>query len=377
MTQGKRSIIANVDRLNQLMDRDGLSAVVARSGKNFTYLTGFAYPGTLARHLDFPDSPRGVLVVWPRHGDPVMVLNSYAAPLAQRDSWLERIEMYDDYGESAYAKSAKVLEEMGLHESRIGFEKTYVSAARWEEISALLPKAQAVDCTAMMDEVRWIKTPGEVDLIREGARLLDEAYLEVFPTIRDGDTEREIHSRLIAACLRRGANWAHGILNSSRNTVVYGGESDFQFKNGDIIRNDYVFWYQGYPGHQSRTVVLGAPSDEQKRTYQKVLGIYRGTIEQACPGVKASDVYRYASDAFKREGFTGRVALAGHGVGSWWHQQQPYLVPSNDIVIEAGMVLAFEPHVDYYHLQDMFLITEDGREHLSPLFGIDQMLEVG
>ena len=41
------------------------------------------------------------------------------------------------------------------------------------------------------------------------------------------------------------------------------------------------------------------------------------------------------------------------------------------------MVLAFEPHVDYYHLQDMFLITEDGREHLSPLFSTDQMLEVG
>ena len=377
MTQGKQSIIANVERLNRLMDRDGLSAVVARSGKNFTYLTGFAYPGTLARHLDFPDSPRGVLVIWPRHGDPVMVLNSFAAPLAQRDSWLERIEMYDDYGESPYARAAKVLEDMGLHESRIGFEKTYVSAARWEEIAALLPKAEAVDCTAMMDEVRWIKTPGEVDLIREGAMLLDEAYLEVFPSVRDGDTEREIHSRLIAACLRRGANWAHGILNSSRNTVVYGGESDFQFKKGDIIRNDYVFWFQGYPGHQSRTVVLGTPSDEQKRTYQKILSIYKGTIEQARPGIKASDVYQYASDAFKREGFKGRVALAGHGVGSWWHQQQPYLVPSSDIVIEVGLVLAFEPHVDYYHLQDMFLITEDGRAHLSPLFGTDQMLEVG
>ena len=209
MTQDKRSIIANVERLNRLMDRDGLSAVVARSGKNFTYLTGFAYPGTLARHLDFPDSPRGVIVVWPRHGDPVMVLNSYAAPLARRDSWLERIEMYDDYGESAYAKSAKVLEEMGLHESRIGFEKTYLSAAAWEEIAALLPKAEAVDCTAMMDEVRWIKTPGEVELIREGARLLDEAYLEVFPTMTRwrygaGDTQ-QAYRRLPAPGSQLGA----------------------------------------------------------------------------------------------------------------------------------------------------------------------------
>ena len=63
MTESKRQIIANIQRLNQFMDRDGLSAVVARSGKNFTYLAGFAYPCTLARHLDFPASPREVLLV--------------------------------------------------------------------------------------------------------------------------------------------------------------------------------------------------------------------------------------------------------------------------------------------------------------------------
>ena len=78
-------IIANIERLNRLMDENDCSVVVARSGKNFTYLAGFAYPGTLARHLDLPDSPRGVLVVWPRYGDPVLVVNEIAAPLARRN----------------------------------------------------------------------------------------------------------------------------------------------------------------------------------------------------------------------------------------------------------------------------------------------------
>ena len=69
MANAHGKIIANVERLHRLMDEEGVSAVVARSGKNFTYLAGFAYPGTLARHLEFPDSPREVLLVWPRHGD--------------------------------------------------------------------------------------------------------------------------------------------------------------------------------------------------------------------------------------------------------------------------------------------------------------------
>ena len=80
MPNAHGKIIANVERLHRLMDEEGVSAIVARSGKNFTYLAGFAYPGTLARHLEFPDSPREVLLVWPRTGEPVMVLNSYAAP---------------------------------------------------------------------------------------------------------------------------------------------------------------------------------------------------------------------------------------------------------------------------------------------------------
>ena len=208
MPNAHGKIIANTERLHRLMDEEGVSAIVARSGKNFTYLSGFAYPGTLARHLEFPDSPREVLLVWPRTGEPVMVLNSYAAPLARRDSWLERIEVYDDYAESPYQRVADMVGQLGLTGETVGFEKSYISANRWEEITALLPNARLVDSTELMDRVRWIKTPEEVAALEAGARLLDEAYLEVLPTVRPGDTERLVHSRIIEGCLRRGANWA-------------------------------------------------------------------------------------------------------------------------------------------------------------------------
>ena len=367
-------IIANVDRLHRLMDEEGVSAIVARSGKNFTYLAGFAYPGTLARHLEFPDSPREVLLVWPRTGEPVMVLNSYAAPLARRDSWLERIEIYDDYAESPYQRAADILDQLGLDRETIGFEKSYVSAQRWEEIASLLPNARIVDSTDLMDRVRWIKTPEEVAALEAGARLLDEAYLEVLPAVRPGDTERLVHSRIMESCLRRGANWAHGILNSSRNTVAYGGESDMAFQAGDIIRNDYVSYLDGYPGHQSRTVCVGPPTDDQVRTYEATLDIYRATIDQCLPGARTSDIYHFANDRFHAAGFQGNVSLAGHGVGAWWHQQEPYMVPSSTRVLEEGMVVALEPHIGYWHLQDMVLVTANGPRLLSPLINTDEMI---
>ena len=377
MANAHGKIIANVERLHQLMDEEGVSAVVARSGKNFTYLAGFAYPGTLGRHLEFPDSPREVLLVWPRHGEPVLVLNTYAAPLARRDSWLERIEVYDDYAESPYQRAADVLAGLGLTEESIGFERSYVSANRWEEITGVLPRARIVDCTELMDQVRWIKTPEEVAALEAGARLLDEAYLEVLPTVRPGDTERLVHGRIVESCIRRGANWAHGILNSSRNTVAYGGEGDVAFEPGDIIRNDYVSYLNGYPGHQSRSVCVGKPSDEQRRVYQVTLDIYRATIEKCLPGARTSDIYHFANDRFHDAGFQGNVSLAGHGVGAWWHQQEPYMVPSSSRVLEEGMVVALEPHIGYWHLQDMVLVTPDGPRLLSPLINTDEMMVAG
>lgn len=377
MADQPRTIIANIDRLNRFMDQAGCSALILRSGKNFTYLAGFSYPGTLGRHLDFPDSPREVLLVWPRQGEPVMVLNHYAAPLARRDSWLDKIEVYDDYAESPYQKAAEVLKDLGLDREVVGLEKTYVSAARWEEMESLLPGGKLFDCTEMMDQVRWIKTAGEVELLREGALILDEAYLEIFPTVREGHTEREVHSRIVASCVQRGAQWAHGILNSSRNTVAYGGEGDFAFQWGDIIRNDYVSYYQGYPGHQSRTVVVGEPTQEQRDTYRLMRDIYRMTVDQCQVGAKASDIHSFASAKFKEAGYQDRVSLVGHSVGAWWHQQEPYIVPTSHVLLEEGMVLALEPHVGYWHLQDMILVTPDGPQLLSPRFSTDEMLATG
>src|SRR5690349_14989120 len=74
--------LVNLERLEAAMARIGLDALIARAGLNFTYLAGVAYPGTLARHVDLADSPRAVIVVWPRRGEPRIVLNSSARDLA-------------------------------------------------------------------------------------------------------------------------------------------------------------------------------------------------------------------------------------------------------------------------------------------------------
>ena len=188
--------------------------------------------------------------------------------------------------------------------------------------------------------------------------------------------ERDLHAVLVAHCLAGGSEFTHGILNSQRNTFPYAGESDFPFASGDAIRTDYVAYVQGYPGHQSRCAVLGTPSAEQVRDYRITREIYGLTIDRCRPGVSAGEVYELVVKEFARHGWSYTSQLAGHGVGAWWHQQEPVISRGSKVVLEEGMVLALEPAREYYHIQDMIVVRARGPQLISDKFATDQMFVI-
>jgi len=371
-----RRAIANVERLHRLMDAAGLGAIVVRGGQNVTYLSGVAFHGTLARHLDLAASRRGVAVVWPRHGKPVFVIEVTATGPAERDSWIETLEVFSGYSEGLFDRVSDVLLGLGLGRARVGFDKNFIGAGFWDDLTKRLPDAQLADCSGLMDEARLVKTPEEVELFRTGCRILDEAFLEVLPTIRPGELEREVHARLLAGCIARGAEFVHGILNSERNPRIYCGESDFAFAAGDIVRTDYVSYLCGYPGHQSRNAVLGKPTVQQASDYAKYREIYGATADRLRPGVSVGDLYAGVVQAFDRIGWTYEAGLVGHSIGTWWHQQEPIFCRGSTRGLEPGMVVALEPYLTHWHCQDLFLITEGAPELLSPLIDTRQLLVI-
>lgn len=372
MLRSSRPVTANIDRLNSYMDRNGLAAVAVRTGVNFTYLAGMAMPGTLSRHMDIASTVRGFMVIWPRSKEPIVVVDAFAQKLVEREFWIERVEVYQAYEESLYGRVAELIEEAGLAKARIGFERDGLAALHWDEIRAALPELDMFDCSRMMDEVRWIKTQAEIDQQKQAADLLDEALGEVFPTICPGDTEREVHARMIAALTRKGAGFVHGILNSSSNVVMYGGESDVAFRRGDFVRNDYLAYFNGCPGHQSRLAILGNPSPEQEAGYDLTFEVHRKTIDKCRPGVTAGEIYEFVASEFGKKGIGYTASLVGHGMGPWFHQQEPVLRRNGDIALEKGMILAIEPQRLHWHLQDLILVTDGTPRLISTKFSTDR-----
>jgi Xaa-Pro aminopeptidase len=319
------------------------------------------------------ESPRPVFVVWPRHGAPALVLNAAAEPVARRDSWISNVVLYASYAEPPLEKVAAVLRDIGLADGQIGYEGSYMSAAQEAAFSRALPGARLVECTAMMDRVRWIKTLGEVALIKRGADILDKAFLEVFSTLRVGESERSAHARMVAACMLGGATFAHGWMTAPANTVHGGGQSDLEFKRGDVARTDYVSYIQGYPGHQSRNAVLGVPSPEQRSAYAKLRDVYLATADRCRPGVQVGAIHAFVADKFAKLGWSFRSAQVGHSIGTWWHQQEPIFSRDATVPLEAGMVIALEPTVGEWITQDLFLVTHEGPRLISDKFATDEL----
>ena len=231
-----------------------------------------------------------------------MVVNAIAEGLARRDSFVEHFDVYEGYAEPPVERLAKVIADMGLASSKIGFETNFISFADGNILRSRLPRMQIVDSTHLMDVVRAVKTPAELALFKRGADLLDDAFLKCFPTVRPGMRERDLHAALVAHCLAAGSEFTHGILNSERNTVAYAGESDFPFAAGDAIRTDYVAYAKGYPGHQSRCAVVGTPSAEQQRQYAVIRDIYRAANDQLVPGAPPARSINSSSSASPRLG---------------------------------------------------------------------------
>jgi len=370
--------LVNLKRLDEAMEARGLDALVARAGLNFTYLAGFAYPGTLARHVDLADSPRAVYVVWPRRGEPRIVLNTIARDLAERDSWIEKFDVYEGYVEPPIHRLATTLVDMGLGEATVGFELNYITAADFIQLTEKLPRTlQIVDSAPLMDHVRAQKTLGEIAQLTIGADILDDAFLACFPTVKPGTRERDLHGALVAHCLAGGAEFVHGILNSGRNTIAYGGESDFAFQAGDAIRTDYVCYVKAYPGHQSRCAVVGRASDKQKQEYKIARDVYLDSCGQLKPGRSAGEVYDFVVKRFAKEGLDYHHMIAGHSVGAWWHQQEPVISRGNPRLLEDGMVIAMEPHLGHWHIQDMWVVRPGGPQLISGKMSTERVFECG
>ena len=367
----------NTKRTRELLDESGLDALVVMSIENVAYLSGV---WVLTQRI-IPD--RLAFVLWPRDGEPVFILCKGEHVNIDGRCTIKDVRTYVEFRARPVELLAEALAERGLSAGRLGIERRSVSVADYQELERLVPNATLDDGASVMERVRMIKTPDEVDALAAAANATQDAIAVAFESATVGVTEKSVGNRISSELTARGAD----VMNFTflgcglRSFEWHAWPAGRPLERGDIVTTDIGGSFAGYWSDLARMAVVGKASDKQRELFDKLFQVHVRTIEAVRPGIRASDLYGVCENLYEEIGLSFRLAHIGHGLGLGLHER-PMLNPYVDQELLPGMVLCIEPaHLDPgvagYHLEDLVLVTDGGVRPLtdvhrwSELFVID------
>ncbi|MEC9485224.1 MAG: type I methionyl aminopeptidase [Candidatus Izemoplasma sp.] len=203
-----------------------------------------------------------------------------------------------------------------------------------------------------------IKSPREIDIMREAGKIVALAHEAVSKMIQPGISTLEI-DQVVEQVVRdhgatpsfKGYGGFPGSACTSVNEQVVHGIPNKQviLQEGDIISVDIGAYYKGYHGDSAWTYAVGDISDEAKRLMDVTkASLFKG-LEQAKAGNRLSDISHAIQTYAERHGYSVVREFVGHGLGKELHEdpQIPnFGLPGKGTLLKPGMTFAIEPMIN-------------------------------
>jgi Xaa-Pro aminopeptidase len=249
-------------------------------------------------------------------------------------------------------------------------QQAAADAVRIQQLREMFPYYVIQDATPHIDRLRLIKTPREIEILRENGRVSAEAMRRAIEITASGRYEYEHEAEATHWMLKHGLQGPAypAIVASGPNGNQWHYESNGRQTNaGELIVMDYGGSLDALTIDITRTwPVSGRFTDAQRRAYDATLEAQKAIIAAIKPGVTRDAVRAIAEGVFRTRGFDPRYAYIGHYVGLSVHDVGDWNAP-----FEAGMVMAIEPIIDlpdqhmHIRVEDTILVTQTGAEVLT------------
>ncbi|MBX2990635.1 MAG: type I methionyl aminopeptidase [Bacteroidetes bacterium] len=207
-----------------------------------------------------------------------------------------------------------------------------------------------------------IKSPREIELIRESSQIVAEVLALVGTRIKPGVDAKELDEVAERFIRSRGGTPAFKGYGSDKKNlfpsslcisideeVVHGIPNGRKLEEGQIVSIDVGVRKNGYYGDSARTFAVGRVSEEKQRLMRVTEeSLYKG-IEKAVAGNHIHDVSFAVQKYVEANGYSVVRDLVGHGVGKSLHEEPAipnYGDPGTGVKLKEGMVLAIEPMVN-------------------------------
>jgi Xaa-Pro aminopeptidase len=223
----------------------------------------------------------------------------------------------------------------------------------------------------LLGDLRRVKDPHEIELMRESVRITDEAHQAVLRHLRPGLAEYEIQALVEYLFKSQGSRhlaFASIVGSGPNSCVLHYERNDRRMKRGDLVVCDIGCRKDFYCADVTRTYpVSGRFTRRQAKVYGIVLDAQLAAIEAARPGAYVRDLHAAATQVISKAGFarqffhgTGHyLGLEAHDAGSTEKPLEPGVV----VTVEPGVYLADENLG--VRIEDDVLVTEGGAEVLS------------
>jgi len=287
----------------------------------------------------------------------------------------------------AVAEKIKVeLEERGLLGEPLGVDVVELPVLRALETAGIT----VVDCQALMQDVRMLKTEDEITLLNTACAMVDAAYDELFRAIRPGIRENECVALVNRVLYELGSEHVEGVnaISGERCSPHPHVFTDRMLRPGDPAYFDILHAFNGYRTCYYRTFAVGSASRALVDAYKRCRDILDHGISLIRPGVTTADVVSVWPKA-QEFGFPDEEAAFalqfGHGVGlSIWEKPIFSRLVSFDypVEIQEGMVFALEtfwPASDGWsaaRIEEQLVVTKDGCEVITR-FPAEELLVAG
>lgn len=238
------------------------------------------------------------------------------------------------------------------------------------------PQLAAADVNPLIDKLRWVKTPYEIERLRRSGRIGAEGIKAAIRGTRPGMYEYELEAaaRFVQTRLGARGDAFTPIVASGPNTVTWHYQrNDRRMEAGDVVLMDYGADFDYYTSDITRTwPVSGAFTPEQEKMYRCILEARAAIIATMKAGVTIRQLQDAAEEVYKRHGFHRQFLELGRYVG------HPVGLSVHDVggddpseVLRAGVVFNVEPLLElrdrqiHMRLEDTVLVTEAGAENLT------------
>ena len=359
------------DNATAAMRKAGLDCLVIGVPENIYYLTGLDHWGYFACHL----------LLLTQDGESILINRAMERITVENQVRNARYIGYADDEDPADA-GVRALRELGATDARVGLEKRslFLTPHVAEALQAKLPDADWIDASGLLDALRQIKSPLEIEHTRKAAAAADAGTLAAIEAVRDGATDSEVAAACHRALILAGSDYP-GFGPFIRPTSRLGEEHTTwrgdTFRAGDAVFLELAGAVRRYHAPMGRLVYLGNPPEGIDRSVELAISGMKAIREAIRPGAAAGDAYAAWRSVARAGGLAGYERhhcgyLVGIGFPPSWTggSMVTGLAPNSRMELKAGMV--FHLHswftdtdcADYF-ISNTAVLTDSGCEILT------------